>query len=296
MTAIPQDGFSFAVEADPHFDENTDEATLSQTAANIAATKPEFIVDMGDTSMLEKLGKSPSDVATRNTLVKNYFAKLGVADIKLVTGNHDVDVNNGKPNYYSFTKANTLFVVLDPYAYSTQTVGRGGGWAMTLGKTQYDWLRNTLSDSKAAYKFVFIHNLVSGSGKDSRGGAEAAQYYEWGGLNESGSNEFSKMRPGWELPIHDLLVKHGVDVLFHGHDHFYAKQEKDGVLYQMVPQAGTPGTSVNDAPDYGYKSGVLLPSAGFLRVVVSPEKAVVEYIKTESDGSVTIPHVYSIKP
>ena len=295
MVAVPSGGFSFAIEADPHFDENTTDEYLNKTAANIVAAKPSFLMDLGDTSMIEKLGKTPEDAAIRNTLVQNYFSKFGNIPVKMVTGNHDTSINTQKGNYYAFSQGNAQFIVLDPYAFSTQTVGKGGGWATTLGKAQYDWLKTTLAGSKAKYKFVFIHNLTGGIGKDSRGGAEAATFYEWGGLIENGVDEFAKMRPVWDMPIHDLLVKYGVDVVFHGHDHFYAKQEKDGLIYQLVPQPGSPGNSVNDAISYGYESGVRLPSAGYIRVVIFDDKATVEYIKTGSDGSYTISNVYEIK-
>lgn len=53
------------------------------------------------------------------------------------------------------------------------------------------------------------------------------------------------MRPGCDMPIHDLLLKCGVNVMFHGHDHFYAKQEKDGIIYQLVLQPRTPGNNGN---------------------------------------------------
>lgn len=294
MSDIPLNGFSFAIEADPHFDENYKDELLDKTAFNILNAAPDFLVDLGDTSMLEKLGKTSEQVAIRNDLVKSYFSKYGSLPIKMVTGNHDVPINNGKPNYYSFTKDNALFVILDPYAFSQQSVSKGGGWATTLGKTQYDWLKNTLSNSKADFKFIFIHNLTGGISKDSRGGAEAAEFFEWGGNSNTGIDEFSKMRPDWDMPLHDLLVKNGVDVVFHGHDHFYAKQELDGIVYQLVPQPGTPGNSVNDAASYGYQSGVLLPSAGFVRVVVSSDKAIVEYMKTEENNNFSIPNVYSI--
>lgn len=296
LTPVPQNGFSFAIEADLHFDDNYSDSLLNQTVANIISSKPDFLIDLGDASMLEKLGKTPVDEEYRNNLVKNYFSKFDSLPIKMVTGNHDVPINTGKPNYYTFTHGNAQFIILDPYAYSKQSVGKGGGWATTLGKTQYDWLKNILADSKADFKFVFIHNLTGGIGKNSRGGAEAAEFYEWGGKNENDIDEFSKMRPGWDMPIHGLLVKYGVNVVFHGHDHFYAKQEKDGIIYQLVPQPGTPGNSVNDAASYGYESGVLLPSAGYIRVVLSSQKGVIEYIKTGSVGKVSIPNVYSIAP
>jgi predicted phosphodiesterase len=295
LATVPKDGFSFAIEADPHFDENYSDSLISQTAANIISSKPDFLIDLGDTSMLEKLSKTPAEEEIRNSLVKEYFSDFGDIPIKMVTGNHDVPINTGKANYYTFTRDNAQFIILDPYAYSKQSVGKGGGWAATLGKTQYDWLKNTLANSKADFKFVFIHNLTGGIGKDGRGGAEAAEFYEWGGKNENGIDEFPKMRPGWDMPIHDLLVKYGVNVVFHGHDHFYAKQEKDGIIYQLVPQPGTPGNSVNDAASYGYESGVLLPSAGYIRVVVSDSKAIVEYVKTSPQGEgQIIPDSYEV--
>jgi hypothetical protein len=291
MTPVPDEGFSFAVEADPHFDEHTDSAILDSTAAHINAVSPSFLIDLGDASMLEKLGKTPEEAEKRKALVQDYFSKFGDLPVKMVTGNHDGPINTGNGNYYSFTQNNTLFIVLDPYAYSTD---KGGGWATTLGKTQYDWLEKTLMESTETFKFVFIHNLTGGLDKNGRGGAEAADFYEWGGKNASGADEFAAMRPGWDIPIHDLLVKYGVQAVFHGHDHFYDEQEKDGIVYQLVPQAGSPGNSVNDAPDFGYVSGVRLPSAGFLRVVVSADQATVEYIKTENDGTSSIPAIYTI--
>ena len=33
----------------------------------------------------------------------------------------------------------------------------GSIWARTLGREQYDWLRETLESSNATFKFVFLH-------------------------------------------------------------------------------------------------------------------------------------------
>ena len=51
-----------------------------------------------------------------------------------------------------------LFVVLDPYWYTTTKphhggvgVGSGDRWDRTLGREQYDWLRDTLASSSAGY-------------------------------------------------------------------------------------------------------------------------------------------------
>ena len=101
-----------------------------------------------------------------------------------------------------------------------------------------------LRSSDARFKFVFIHQLVSGEGKGGRGGAEAAPLYEWGGHDEVGEWRFGEFRPGWEQPVHALLRETGVSAVFHGHDHFFA------------------------------------PNSGHVRVDVSKEKAVISYVRS----------------
>ena len=52
--------FTFAVEADPHMDENSDAATYRLTLINMLAGEPDFLVDLGDSFMSDKL-QSPTD-------------------------------------------------------------------------------------------------------------------------------------------------------------------------------------------------------------------------------------------
>lgn len=199
-------------------------------------------------------------------------------------------------NYFAWTWGDALFVVIDPYWHSSvpvdNTVGKGPGsgdkrnrdlWQVTLGKSQYEWLKKTLENSKAKYKFVFAHH-VNGTG---RGGVELASLYEWGGKSPNGANEFSSRRPGWDLPIHQLFVKTGVDIFFQGHDHIFAKQELDGVIYQSTPvPADVTNKLINgDA----YRSGDKVVGAGLVRVNITPEKAKVEFLRAylpedEKDG------------
>ena len=102
--------------------------------------------------------------------------------------------------------------------------------------------------------------------------------YEWGGNNLDGSYGFGTYRPGWAKPIHQLLVDTNVDVFFHGHDHFFAKQELAGVIYQLVPQPSHPETNI-DPNAYGYLQGTFLAGSGHLRVTVSEDQATVEFVK-----------------
>lgn len=196
-------------------------------------------------------------------------------------------------NYYSFTWGDALFVVIDPYWHTTVKIGGGekraeGGkgnlWDVTLGKIQYDWLRNTLENSNSKYKFVFEHHIL-GTG---RGGIEMADQCEWGGYGSSGDWGFESFRPGWEEPIHQLFVRTKVTAFFQGHDHLFCKQELDGVIYQSVPNPADPTYTAFNASSY--TSGITLPNSGFLYVTVSPENVKVDYISAVLPGDETTDH------
>jgi len=184
--------------------------------------------------------------------------------------------------------------VLDPFTPTKDKPARTlDGWRWTLGERQYRWLESSLAKSTAKYRFVLIHHLVGGEGKDARGGSEASRWYEWGGKSSEGNEAFTVKRPGFSMPIHDLLRRHSVDVVFHGHDHFYAHQERDGMHSQLVPQPSHARGSARIAADYGYRVGTFLPSSGYMRVAVTKSNAVVEYIKT---GQVEPADRYVIQP
>jgi hypothetical protein len=174
-----------------------------------------------------------------------------------------------------------LFVVLDPYRYSLRSGGRtSDGWAWSLGREQYDWLARTLAGSSAKYKFIFIHNMLAGD-QASRGGVEIAGFNEWGGKNLDGTEGFAQHRPGCPMPVHQLLLQNHVTAVFRAHDNFYARQELDGILYLMVPQPSFAGDDhIRDLQNYGYKQGVFRGNSGHVRVTVSPEKVVVDYVKS----------------
>jgi hypothetical protein len=182
-------------------------------------------------------------------------------------------------DYYAWTWGDALFVALDPFWYTRHERGRRDNWKRTLGQEQYEWLRQTLESSTAKLKFVFIHHLVGGATPEGRGGAEAATFYEWGGHNADGTDGFKENRAGCSAPIHELLMRNHVTAVFHGHDHLYAKQDLDGIVYQEVPQPGDPRPNIRNAAEYGYKSGAILSSSGHLRVRVSGTRATVEYIR-----------------
>ncbi|NBU36453.1 MAG: hypothetical protein EBS35_07760, partial [Bacteroidetes bacterium] len=184
-----------------------------------------------------------------------------------------------RENYYAWEWGDAHFIVLDPYWYTNVKPDSLNGWRWTLGKTQYDWLKTTLESSKATFKFVFSHQLVGGD-KNGRGGTEFAEFYEWGGKNLNKTPGFTQNRPNWYKPVRELLKENKVNIFFHGHDHFFGKQEKDCLIYQEVPQPSHPNFSnVNYANEYGYFDGLILPNSGHLRINVSPNGVKVEYVK-----------------
>jgi hypothetical protein len=206
------------------------------------------------------------------------------------TGNRAIDKFVGlRENYYAWTWGDALFVVLDPYWYTVKKPGRNvDNWGWTLGDKQYSWFRDVLQKSNAKFKFVFCHQLVGGGDTEGRGGAEFAKYYEMGGFNKDGTWGFDKKKPGWEKPIHKLMADANVTVFFHGHDHFFAKQELDGVVYQLVPQPSHPNfKNAGQAESYGYTTGKILPNSGHLRIAVSESKVTVDYVRTYLAGDET---------
>ncbi len=191
------------------------------------------------------------------------------------------EINGGqRQSYYAWEWGDALFVVLDPYWEMVDQ--NGDTWNPIHGDPQYLWFRDTLRKSKAKYKFVFEHHLLG----QLRGGVEVAPDYEWGGQTRGPGQTFAQARPGWDKPIHQLMVENGVTVYFQGHDHLFARAALDGVTYVTVPMpgAGPPGSSdyfsgnPNGGWFSGYGSSTSLPSSGHVRVSVAPAGVKVEYV------------------
>lgn len=328
------DSFVFVIQADPHLDESSDTALYRVCLMNQLKDKPDFMIDLGDFIMTDKLTNSKKEV-TLDTII--YRCKLLRSKYEIichslplfnVLGNHEGEAgwqNNGTANnmavrnaverkkyfvnpypnsfytgdtantpfigqrqsYYAWEWGNALFIVLDPYWFTSPKPDSLTGWRWTLGKVQYDWLRATLEKSKAKFKFVFCHQLVGGN-REGRGGTEYADKYEWGGGNIDGTAGFSTNRAGWYKPIKDLLTENKVNIFFHGHDHFFGRQEKNCLIYQETPQPSLPNFNYpNSAAPYGYKEGIIMGNSGHLRVTVTPAGTKVEYVKAYTSAQET---------
>jgi hypothetical protein len=176
-------------------------------------------------------------------------------------------------NYYSWQWGDALFVVLDVYRECAVNE-KPQKWDWTLGQEQYNWLKQTLETSQTKYKFVFCHH-TRGQG---RGGTATATDFEWGGY-DAGTYKFNTFRPGWGMPIHQLMVANGVNVFFQGHDHLFAKESLDGLVYQEVPMAADSTYQIGVLANAAAYTDVTLDGTGHIRVTVSPTCVTVDYIR-----------------
>jgi predicted phosphodiesterase len=123
-------------------------------------------------------------------------------------GNHD-DPNqrfyklfnmNGE-RFYSFKapKATVRFFALD---------------SNYLDKTQFDWLAKELAGSDSDWKIAFFHHPIYSSGEKHGSHVELREQVE------------------------PLFLKHGVDVVFTGHEHFYERlKPQNGIHYIITGSA-----------------------------------------------------------
>ncbi len=175
-------------------------------------------------------------------------------------------------NYFAWTWGDALFVVLDVYR-DCDANEKPQKWDWTLGKTQYDWLKTTLETSSAAHKFVFAHHN-RGQG---RGAAFVATGFEWGGM-DGGQYKFDQYRPGWAMPIHQLMVANGVDIFFQGHDHLFAVEKLDGLTYQEVPMPSDSTYEIGVLANADAYTDLTLDGSGHIRVTVEPHCVSVDYV------------------
>lgn len=220
--------------------------------------------------------KPPDNLGVYATLArKKYFSNPYPNEF--YSGNPDVEgYGMGQPeNYYSFTWGDALFVVLDAYRYQCDTSAKPKNWDWSLGQAQYNWLKTTLESSNAKYKFVMAHH-VSGQG---RGGAIMAHLFEWGGHDQNGNYLFASKRPGWAKPIHQLFVDNGVNIFFQGHDHLFAHEIVDEVVYQEIPMPSDSTYQIGMLANADAYISDVSEGSGHLRIQVSPECARVDFVR-----------------
>lgn len=241
---------------------------------------PLFLVNGNhEQAALAYLDGTPDNVAVYAQTARNAYFPQPAPDAFYTGDAQAVEPIGLLRDYYAFTWGDALFVVIDPYWHSPVPVdnefgaergqkGKRDLWDVTLGDEQYQWLKQTLETSTARYKFVFAHH-INGTG---RGGIELASSFEWGD-----AAQFPRRRPGWDLPIHQLMAANGVSIFFQGHDHIFVRQELDGVIYQTLPEPANPFYTYEN--EDAFRSGDKFPNSGYVRVTVSPAGVDVTYIR-----------------
>jgi hypothetical protein len=277
---------------------------LSDICKSILARKPDFLLMLGDNiqtftshggPMIEErfgpilyymlrygLGKLPESVPLFNVIgnwegengwhpeeQRSWARKARMAWIPNPLPDTYPEGGGEYGDYYGFTWSNSLFIFLTVTGYTTvehihgSRVGRGDDW--TLGDKQKEWLYKQFSESKAKWKFIYIHHTVGGKAGDDlntrygRGGGQAAKI-------------------GEQKLIHEWMKKYNVNALFYGHDHVFTDIPVDGIHYTCVGSAGAPWKFTTD--ETGYKK--YWPDSGYTWVDVNEDKVLVSFITPDS--------------
>jgi hypothetical protein len=282
------------------------EQTLLLVANAIRADNPDFILNLGDVLDFHQFGFNvpPPDGSWTRLGYLNYRRllgdMLGNTSHFFAIGNwdgengcfSDEEVNRSKEqrllyapgpepetypegaapgeDYYAFTWGDALFVVLNVMTYTptchllSSYPGAPDDW--TLGEAQLEWLESTLENATSKWRFLFIHHAVGGNaGNDANSG------YGRGGGRAANVGE--------QAAVHALMLEHGVQVFFYGHDHVFVDMVVDGIHYTLPGSAGAPwkfNELVTGYTDYW-------PDSGHARVEVSPEFVRVNFVSVTGD-------------
>jgi 3',5'-cyclic AMP phosphodiesterase CpdA len=172
--------------------------------AEVRRTFPfEMVLMMGDNMYGSQ---NPADFVAK--FEKPYAALLqaGVPFFAAL-GNHDNPTNRnyagfgmGGQRYYTYVRRNARFVVLDTNA---------------MDQTQLGWFNDVLEDATEDWKIVYFHHPL----------------YSDGGRHGSDVELRVELEP--------ILVRHGVQVVLSGHEHFYERiKPQKGITYFIAGSGG----------------------------------------------------------
>ena len=162
----------------------------------------EFVLMMGDNLYG---GETAGDYKTK---FENVYKPFLDAKVKFYAslGNHDESnqrfydhFNMNGNEYYSFKKGKVAFYALN---------------SNYMDQKQVKWIEDELSKDDAEWKICFFHHPPYSSGK--KHGSD-------GQLREV---------------IEPMFIKHGVDVVFTGHEHFYERIKPQNGIHYFISGAG----------------------------------------------------------
>jgi 3',5'-cyclic AMP phosphodiesterase CpdA len=158
----------------------------------------EFVIMLGDNIYGSE---RPQDFV--NKFEKPYKVLLDAkVPFYAALGNHDDPTqryykpfNMNGERYYTFTKGNARFFVLD---------------SNYMDQAQLKWLETELSKANDRWKIAYFHHPLYSSGE--RHGSEV----------------------DLRTQVEPLFIKHGVDVVFAGHEHFYERIKPQNGIYYFI--------------------------------------------------------------
>lgn len=175
----------------------------------------EFVLLLGDNLYG---GEKPADYKSK---FQDVYQQLLNENVKFYAalGNHDepaqrfyANFNMDGKEYYRFTKGNASFYALN---------------SNYMDKRQVDWLVSELAKDTSEWKIAFCHHPPYSSG--GKHGSDAQ----------------------FRAVVEPIFVKHGVNVVFTGHDHFYERIKPQKGIYYFVSGAGgklRPGDVKDNSP------------------------------------------------
>jgi len=200
---VRSDSLKFAVIGDTGNGDKTEYDVGQQMAAARAKFPFDMVLMLGD-NMYGR--QEPQDFATK--FERPYAALLQAGVLFYASlGNHDNQSNRfykgfnmGGERYFSYVKKNVRFFVLDTNVLDPQ---------------QRTWLDEALGRAREDWKICYFHHpLYSDAG---RHGSDVSL----------------------RVALEPLLVKHGVNVVFSGHDHIYERiKPQKGIAYFVAGSGG----------------------------------------------------------
>jgi acid phosphatase type 7 len=188
-------------------DTRSDHEAHRRVVSRIMADKPSVVFHTGD---MVSRGGSARDWKYFNEISSGLRA---TAEFFPVHGNHEdhapLYFQNFKLDprniWYSVDRWGVHFVVLDSES------------PLWEGSSQGKWLEEDLSRSTAPYVAVVLHRPVYGTGPHA-------------------VHDTKVLAP----ILAPIFKKHGVGVVFSGHDHVYERSEVDGIIYIVTGGGGAP--------------------------------------------------------
>ena len=216
MLALPrkEGSLRFAVIGDV----GRDSRGRSDVATQMVAFRRQFPFDsvilLGD-NIYGAIG--PADVRAKFEVPYKPLLDAGVV-FHAVIGNHD----NPNVRFYDLLNmaGQRYYTFLGTKGVAATGLGSVRFFALDSGyldQAQLDWLDTELAASDAQWKIVFFHHPLYSSGRTHGSALESRAVLE------------------------PLFVKHGVSVVFSGHDHFYEriKPQKGGIVYWVAGGGGS---------------------------------------------------------